>query len=93
MHRLEVGEIGRLLEIANRRRRVPEHLAGLCLDHAGGDLQQRRLAGAVAADKADLVAGLHLQAAPFSSGAPPKLRKISSSFRMGGANSQTPERS
>jgi hypothetical protein len=41
---------------------MAEDLAGLCLDQAGGNLQQRRLSRAVTPDETDFVTGLDLQA-------------------------------
>ena len=51
----------------------------------GGDLQQGRLAGAVAADQADPLAGADREVAPVSSGVPPKVSAISLSWISGGA--------
>jgi hypothetical protein len=50
----EAGEIGRLRQIAHGRRRLQETRAAIGLDLAGGDLQERRLARAVAADQAQM---------------------------------------
>jgi hypothetical protein len=61
-NRVVAVEIRRLVQVADGGGGVAEHLAGLRLGKAGGDLHQRRLARAVAADKRDAVAGLHLQA-------------------------------
>jgi hypothetical protein len=44
-------EIRRLVQVADRRGRMAEDLAGLRLGKAGGDLHQRRLARAVAPDE------------------------------------------
>src|SRR3546814_9350818 len=55
-------EIGSLLQIADGGAGMAKDLAGLRLDHAGGDLHQGRLAGAIASDEADAVRGLDLQA-------------------------------
>ena len=61
---LDIGAYGRetfhirhLRQVAHRGGRMAEDLALLRFDQAGGDLQQRRLAGAVAADQRDAVAG------------------------------------
>ena len=53
----ETFHVRHLRQIAHRGRGMAEDLAVLRLDQAGGDLQQRRLAGAVAADQRDAVAG------------------------------------
>jgi hypothetical protein len=55
-------EIRRLVQVADGGGRVAEDFARLRLGKVGGDLHQRRLARAVAADEADAVAGFHLQA-------------------------------
>ena len=54
-------EIGFLRQVADRAARLDEALARIRLDHAGGDLQERRLAGTVAADEADAVSFPHLE--------------------------------
>ncbi len=54
--RLETGEIGLLRQVANGGRGLDEAAAGVGLDHAGGDLEQRRLAGAIAADETEALA-------------------------------------
>ena len=84
-------EIRRLMQIADCRRRMAEDFAGLRLGEAGGHLHQGRFARAVAANQTDAVAGLHLQVCPAKSGVPPKDRKMSSSFRMGGAKFRLPK--
>ena len=60
-HRRKRLEVRHLRQIADGCRWMAEHLAVLRLDQAGRDLQQRRLAGAVAADQRDAVAGQHRQ--------------------------------
>ncbi len=61
--RLDIGadagktiHVGHLRQVAHCCRRLAEHLAILRLDQSRSDLQQRRLARAVAADQSDLVA-------------------------------------
>ena len=54
-------EVRFLRQIANGGRWLAEHLAVLRLDQSGRDLEQRRLAGAVAADQRDAIAGQHLK--------------------------------
>ena len=83
----ETLHVGNLRQIAHGRRRLAEHLAVLRFDQAGGNLQQRRLAGAIAADQCDVVAGGDRKAAPSSSGVPPKVSFIPSRVRSGGAMS------
>ena len=61
-------EIRCLLQIADRRGRMAEHLAGLCFDNPGGNLHQGRFARAVAADEADPVARFDLQAGACEQG-------------------------
>ncbi len=51
------AEIGLLRHVADRRARLHEALAAIGLDLACGNPQQCRLAGAVAADKADALTG------------------------------------
>ena len=51
------GEVGFLRQIADGCAGLGEAAAGIGLDQAGGDAQQGRFAGSVAADKADPVAG------------------------------------
>src|SRR5687768_5159227 len=51
----EAPEIGLLREVADRGALARGALAAIRLDQAGGDLQQRRFAGAVAADKRQAV--------------------------------------
>ena len=50
------GKFRFLRQIADGGAGLDEDAAAVRLDHAGGDLQQRRLAGAVAADQADALA-------------------------------------
>ena len=59
--RLVVAEIRLLRQIADGCARLHEAAAAVGLDKAGGDLEQRRLAGAVAADQADALARGHRQ--------------------------------
>ncbi len=56
-HGGETFHVWRLRQVADSGGRLAKQLAILRLDHAGGDLEQRRFAGTVAADKRDLVAG------------------------------------
>ena len=51
------GEIGLLRQIAHGRTGLQEARAAVGLDQPGGDLEQGRLAGAVAADEAHALAG------------------------------------
>ena len=90
---LVIGEIRRLFEIAHRRRRMAEDLAGLRLDQAGGDLQERRLARAVTADKADLVAGLDLQPGAGQQRRAAEAQEDVVEFQNGRGQDQTPVRS
>src|SRR6266513_629512 len=53
----EAGEVGFLRQIANGRRGLHETAAAIGLDQASGDLEQRRLAGAVPSDEAEPLAG------------------------------------
>jgi hypothetical protein len=62
LDRLEAVEVRRLVQIADGHRGVPEDLARLRLGKAGCNPHQRRLAGAIAADETDAVAGFDLQA-------------------------------
>ena len=62
LNRGVASEIRCLFQITDGRGGMAEDLARLGLDEAGRDLHQRRLAGTVAADKADAVARLDLQA-------------------------------
>ena len=55
------GEVGLLRQVAERRSGLHETAAAIGLDQAGGDLEQRRLARAVAADQAEPVGGRHRQ--------------------------------
>ena len=48
----EAGQIGALRQIADGHRGLHETRAGIRLDHSRGDLEQGRLARAVAADQA-----------------------------------------
>ena len=57
----EAGKIGLLRQIADGRAGLHEAAAAVGLDEAGRDLQQRRFAGAVAADQADALARRHRQ--------------------------------
>ena len=52
----EAGEVRGLFEIGHRQARLHEALARIGRDLAGGDAQQRRFAGAVAADQRDALA-------------------------------------
>jgi hypothetical protein len=69
--RLDIGadagetiHVGHLRQVAHCCRRLAEHLAILRLDQSRSDLQQRRLARAVAADQSDLVARRRRQFRP-----------------------------
>ena len=55
--RCGAGEIGLLRQIAHGGARLQEARAAVGLDQPGGDLEQGRLARAVAADQADALAG------------------------------------
>ena len=82
------------MQVADGRTRLQEAIGAVGLDDAGGDLQQRRLAGAVAADKADAVAGLDLQVERRSKAA--CHRRTSNDiieFQNGWRHGQAPERS
>ena len=57
----EAAEIRLLRQIADGGARLHEAAAAVGLDQAGGDLQQRRFARAVAADQADALARRHRQ--------------------------------
>ncbi len=57
----EAGEIRLLREIAHRRAGLQEALTGIGLDQPRRDPQQRRLAGAVAADQRQPFSGSHRQ--------------------------------
>jgi hypothetical protein len=57
--RREAGEIRLLRQIAHGQPRLDEALARIRLDESGRDLQERRLAGAVAADQRQAVAARH----------------------------------
>ncbi len=57
----EAGEVRLLRQIADGRAGLHEARAAVGLDQAGGDLQQRRFARAVAADQADALARRHRQ--------------------------------
>ena len=59
--RREAGEVGLLRQVADGRARLQEAAAGVGLDQPGGDLQERRLAGAVPADQAQALAGADRQ--------------------------------
>ena len=59
--RRRAGEIGLLRQIADRSTRLNEACAAVGLDQSRGDLEQGRLARAVAADQADALAGGHRQ--------------------------------
>ena len=61
---VEAGEVDVLRQIAHAVVGMQEALAAVTLGEAGGDLHQRRLARAVAADEADAVAFLHAQLRP-----------------------------
>ncbi len=54
--RRHAGEVRLLGKVTDGRAGLHEARAAIGIDQAGGDLEQRRLAGAVAADKADAVA-------------------------------------
>ncbi len=54
-----IAEIRLLRQIADGRARLHEAAAAVGLDGAGGDLEKRRFAGAVAADQADALARGH----------------------------------
>ena len=56
--RREAGQVRLLRQVADAGVRLQEAHAGIGLDLAGGDLEQRRLAGAVAADEAGSLAAL-----------------------------------
>jgi len=53
----EAGEIRFLRQIADGSARLHEAAAAVGLDQTGRDLQERRFAGAVAADQADALIG------------------------------------
>ena len=55
------GEVRLLRQVADAGARLHEALAAIGLDQPGGDLQQRRLARAVAADEAHALARRHRQ--------------------------------
>ena len=57
----ETGKIRLLRQIADGGAGLHEAAAAIGLDQPGGDLEQRRFAGAVAADQADALAGRHRQ--------------------------------
>jgi hypothetical protein len=57
--RVVAGKIWLLRQVANARPRLHEQLAVVGLDQPGGDLQQRRLARAVATHEADALARRH----------------------------------
>jgi hypothetical protein len=57
--RLVVAEVRLLRQIADGGAGLHEAAAAVGLDDAGGDLQQRRFAGAIAADQADAFACGH----------------------------------
>ena len=61
----EAGEVRLLRQVADGDARLQEAAAGIGFDLAGGDLEQGGFAGAVAADKRDLVAGGHRQLSAF----------------------------
>ena len=79
------AEIRLLRQVAHGRARLDEARAAVLFDQAGGDLQQRRLAGTVAADEADALAGRHAEFGDVSSGVPPNVSAISFSWISGGA--------
>ena len=56
-HGVEPRHVGLLRQIAHGGARLHEAVALVGFDEPGGDLQQGRLAGAVAADEADALAG------------------------------------
>jgi len=62
-----------------------ESRAAIGLDQAGGDLQQGRLAGPVAADQARPSPGETDSSTGSSSGVPPKVSAMSASWTSGGA--------
>src|SRR5260370_13523472 len=53
----EAGQIGFLRQVLDRRPRLSEAFSGIGLYQSGGNAQQDRFAGAVAADQTDPVAG------------------------------------
>src|SRR3954452_21997595 len=58
---LVIAEVRLLRQIADGRARLYEAAAAVGLDQAGCNLQQRRFAGAIAADQADALARRHRQ--------------------------------
>ena len=67
-HRGEGGKVRLLRQVAQGRARLHEAGAGIRLDGAGGDLQQRRLAGTVAPDKAQPFSGGDRERRVFNEG-------------------------
>ena len=65
---VEAGQVGFLGQVAQRGAGLQEAGAAIGLQQVGGDLQQRRLAGAVAADKADAFAGPNADFGPLQEG-------------------------
>jgi hypothetical protein len=68
-----------LRQIADPRAGLDKAFAGVGLDETGGNLQQRRLAGAVPPDKADPSPAAMLRTAPANNGVPEKVRLASRS--------------
>ncbi len=61
----KAGKVGLLRKIANGRVRLRESRAAVDVEQPRGDLQERRLAGAVAADQADPLAGRDGELSPI----------------------------
>ena len=61
----EIRQVGLLRQVAHSGVRLEKAHPAVFFDHAGGDLEQRRLARAVAADKADALAGRDRQVGTF----------------------------
>ena len=80
------GEVRLLRQVAHRGARLHEALAPVGLDQPRRDLQQRRLARAVAPDQADPLAAATASSAPSSSGVPPKVSAMSLSWRGRGGH-------
>ncbi len=79
------GEVRLLRQIADGGARLHEAAAAVRLDHAGRDLEQRRLARTVAADEADALPAETESSTPVNSGVPPKVSAMSLSWMRGGA--------
>ena len=68
----ETGEVGFLRQVADGDRGLEEACACIEGDHAGGDLQERRLARAIAADKAQAFATADRQLGAFEQRSAPE---------------------